>query len=130
MYMCMSMRCTSPACDELAWLRWQGELACGLLVRDQAHKETISFALQFGTSATWRVVAIPDNKADEPYIVHEYSQEEFAEIHRRVGQARWPLLPITTTLLITCLLRQDLWGSWSDAPSLRKCHLSNGHTLR
>ena len=65
----------------------QGELACGLLVRDQAHKETISFALQFGTSATWRVVAVPDNKADEPYIIHEYSQEEFAEIHRRARRA-------------------------------------------
>ena len=61
--------------------REQGELACGLLVRDQARKETISFALQFGTSATWRVLAIPDG--EEPYIVHEYSHEEFAEIHRR-----------------------------------------------
>jgi hypothetical protein len=50
-------------------------------VRDQARKETISFALQFGTSATWRVLAIPDT--EEPYVIHEYSQEEFAEIHRR-----------------------------------------------
>ena len=66
----------------------QGELACGLLVRDQAHKETISFALQFGTSATWRVVAIPDDQADEPYVIHEYSQEDFAEIHRRATWSR------------------------------------------
>ena len=79
---------------------WQGELACGLLVRDQAQKETISFALQFGTSATWRVVAIPDNKADEPYIIHEYSQEEFAEIHRRARRAPRTLVLITMTLLV------------------------------
>ena len=70
-------------CRDVLQCKSQGELACGLLVRDQVRKETISFALQFGTSATWRVLAVPD--AEEPYVIHEYSQEEFAEIHRRAA---------------------------------------------
>lgn len=60
----------------------QGELACGMLVRDQRAKETLSFILQFGSSATWRVLAIPDD--EEPYVIHEYTDEDFAEIHRLV----------------------------------------------
>ena len=53
-----------------------------MLVRDQRAKETLSFILQFGSSATWRVLAIPDD--EEPYVIHEYTDEDFAEIHRLV----------------------------------------------
>ena len=72
---------TVPSCNIFV-IVMQGELACGMLVRDQRAKETLSFILQFGSSATWRVLAIPDD--EEPYVIHEYTDEDFAEIHRLV----------------------------------------------